>query len=195
MLISNESLVLGQWHSVTATRTGAQGILSVDNQSPVTGQSPPPLVGTTLDGDLWIGGYNMFMNISSLTGAQNGFSGCISSVALNGREVDLVIEAEQGFGVGQCNTSRCSGDPCQNGGSCVEAGTNFVCMCSAGYTGQLCAGEVQPCDGVVCQNGGTCITSADGTNFTCLCPLNRGGILCEDGELDTTALLTTASAH
>ena len=137
----------------------------------------------------------MFMNISSLTGAQNGFSGCISSVALNGREVDLVIEAEQGFGVGQCNTSRCSGDPCQNGGSCVEAGTNFVCMCSAGYTGQLCAGEVQPCDGVVCQNGGTCITSADGTNFTCLCPLNRGGILCEDGELDTTALLTTASAH
>ena len=48
MLISNESLVLGQWHSVTATRTGAQGILSVDNQSPVTGQSPPPLVGTTV---------------------------------------------------------------------------------------------------------------------------------------------------
>lgn len=160
-------------------------MLLVDNQPVVTGQTPSPIIGATLDGDLWLGGYVMFMNISSLTGTSVGFSGCLSSLTLNGREVELVMEAEHGFGVGQCNISRCSGSPCLNNGSCVEAGTNFICVCSGGYTGQLCASQVDPCNNVVCENGGTCQALLGDDNFECLCPLYKGGTLCEQGEVCT----------
>ena len=181
-LTSNASLELNYWHTVTVTRTGRQGMLSVDSQPQVTGESPGPLTGLQLGGRLWLGGYSMFMNISSLTGASAGFSGCISSLFLGSRQLDLVMEAEQGLGVGQCNVSMCDGNPCLNGGSCMETNTNFVCVCPASYTGPLCAAEADPCASIVCTNGGTCRNAANGVNFTCLCPLGRGGELCEEGK-------------
>ncbi len=32
----------------------------------------------------------------------------------------------------------CSQSSCQNGGTCQEQGSNAVCMCKPGFTGQRC---------------------------------------------------------
>jgi len=37
-----------------------------------------------------------------------------------------------------CTAGPCSPNPCQNGGTCVEAGTNFTCTCAMGWTGTTC---------------------------------------------------------
>lgn len=35
-------------------------------------------------------------------------------------------------------TNRCLGDPCQNGGECINAPLGFTCVCTEGYAGDLC---------------------------------------------------------
>lgn len=63
--------------------------------------------------------------------------------------------------------NNCESNPCQNGGSCFDNGTTFVCTCVAGFSGTMCETNVDECAVAPCQNGGTCM---DGVNsFTCDC--------------------------
>ncbi|XP_071322114.1 versican core protein [Trachinotus anak] len=71
----------------------------------------------------------------------------------------------------------CTTNVCQNGGSCYKRGTQNLCVCSPGYTGQLCETDVDECQSNPCLNGATCL---DGVNsFTCLCLPSYAGELCE----------------
>ena len=36
----------------------------------------------------------------------------------------------------------CQSNPCLNGGTCTIDGTDFVCSCIDGYTGQTCASKM-----------------------------------------------------
>ncbi|WAR25836.1 CO6A4-like protein [Mya arenaria] len=68
----------------------------------------------------------------------------------------------------------CVGNPCLNGGTCVDGVNSFSCTCAAGFTGAICNGPF--CMPNPCQNGGSC--SENGNGFTCACTVGFGGSTC-----------------
>lgn len=178
-------LELQAWHTVTITlEDSGSGALSVNNEERVFGVSTSPFNTLNVNSNLWLGGFTTFMDISSITGITQGLSGCVAFLSINNRPLDLIIDAEFGFGVSECNTSSCDGDPCFNDGVCIESGSSFVCECLTGYGGSLCATMEDPCvlGAQQCSTGSTCQITSDGFGFTCLCPLGREGDFCEQGE-------------
>lgn len=175
-------LELNAWYTVEISLEGGNATLSIDGQVPTF--AIPPFMFLTVHSNVWLGGYSNFINISSLTGTSQGFNGSMSLLEINGRMVDFILDAEFGFGVTQSETSTCAGDPCLNGGRCVEVGPSFVCECVGGYTGLLCGSVLEPCviGASLCALGSTCQANSNGINFTCLCPVGRGGDLCDQGE-------------
>lgn len=76
----------------------------------------------------------------------------------------------------------CDGNPCMNGGNCVDMGTEenpkqFTCACAEGYTGLTCQKRIDPCAEEPCQNGGIC--EPRGEHFHCSCSDRFKGRLCE----------------
>ncbi|XP_072310296.1 versican core protein [Eucyclogobius newberryi] len=71
----------------------------------------------------------------------------------------------------------CALSLCLNGGSCYKKGSENMCVCAPGYTGQRCETDVDECQSNPCLNGATCL---DGVNsVTCLCLPSYAGELCE----------------
>ncbi|PVD35719.1 hypothetical protein C0Q70_02682 [Pomacea canaliculata] len=73
-------------------------------------------------------------------------------------------------------TNYCKLSPCNNGGTCVETSSGFICKCAPGFGGDLCGQTVTPCGPSVCLNGGLCLS--DGANYYCSCPALYGGATC-----------------
>ena len=91
--------------------------------------------------------------------------------------------------------SPCSSNPCVNSGTCILNGnSNWVCVCSPGYTGKqiskidfrqfnfhfkfiglTCSYQIQVCYSNPCLNGGTC-TQSQVNRYACQCPPGISGI-------------------
>ena len=188
-LSSSQQITLDQWHIVTVNRTERVGFLRVDNQPLVTGQSLGTFTGLNIAGSMWLGGYNQFIVLSQFSGTNVGFSGCISSVSVKGTSLDLVMQAESGYGISECNVTLCKGNPCFNGATCVENANSFTCVCPPEFNGPLCAIQLMSCASSPCMNGGTCLEVMNGANFTCHCPLGYAGYFCEESKLSVHYLL------
>ena len=52
-----------------------------------------------------------------------------------------------GDGTGKCS-EYCAGNPCQNGGVCMDGTNNYICKCINGYSGTNC--DLDPCDSTNC---------------------------------------------
>lgn len=190
------SVSINVWHRVTAQIEMANGSLSIDDQDTVFGYNLSPFNTLNVHSSLWLGGYDTYYNISSITNVDAGLNGCISQLSINGRAIDLIQDAEFGFDVTQCDTSFCAGNPCFNGGSCIERGSTFVCVCAADYTGALCGSLVDPCveGALVCSAGATCVPGLNGTGFNCQCPLGSGGDYCDQGKTIVHAIILIGDA-
>ncbi|VDK72475.1 unnamed protein product [Litomosoides sigmodontis] len=70
-----------------------------------------------------------------------------------------------------------SNNLCENGGTCVNAGTNdYKCVCLNGYSGRNCATNEDDCIEHSCTPGSTCIDGI--AKYTCACPPGKIGLFC-----------------
>lgn len=70
----------------------------------------------------------------------------------------------------------CRSSPCLNGGTCVNTGDYYQCICRDGFEGNHCQEDVNDCVPQPCYNGGKCV---DGVNwFLCQCAAGFSGPDC-----------------
>lgn len=181
---SENEVELNTWHAVTATLSFGRGELTVDNEPLITGSSQSIFTVLDAQNSIWLGGYENFVDLTSISGTADGFNGCISSLTIDDSTLDLIIDADNGYDVTQCDTSSCTNAPCMNGGSCIEEGPSFVCVCPPGVVGILCSNMADRCltEPDLCAEGATCVNSEDGLTFFCLCPVGRDGERCDEGK-------------
>jgi len=57
--------------------------------------------------------------------------------------------------------------PCKNGGTCINAGNSYSCICRDGFRGVNCEEDADDCADSPCLNGGTCVDGAHWYRCTC----------------------------
>uniref|UniRef100_A0A671NA58 Contactin-associated protein-like 4 n=1 Tax=Sinocyclocheilus anshuiensis TaxID=1608454 RepID=A0A671NA58_9TELE len=126
-----------RWHHVRAERNVKEASLYVDHHPGAVQKAPADgHIHLQLNSQLFVGG---------TASRQKGFLGCIRSLKLNGKTLDLEERAEITPEVTPGCPGHCSsyGGLCQNHGSCVEDHSGFTCDCSlSAFTGTFCHKDV-----------------------------------------------------
>ncbi|KAJ3655012.1 hypothetical protein Zmor_014159 [Zophobas morio] len=170
---------------VQVGRSGRRAWLNVDNIGNVTGRSPGNLVQLDVSPTLYLGGHDS-LNFSTLPHdlpLHSGFSGCIFDVELVSGSIVIPLQGSRqtvGRGVGQCGTTECYEQSCQNGGICLHHASTFMCLCQDGWFGPLCTFKQNPCDSTnhKCSAGATCVPVM--SDYECDCPIGKSGKYCEN---------------
>jgi len=208
LLRSSQAITLGNWHKVTAKRYHADGILKLDNLSPVVGRAVGALGSLDVLQSAYVGAAPPAEDVDGGVAAAriilrdqlgledwaSGMRGCIRRLLVGRREVKLQAPSEplasRRVGLRECGRSPCEGAPCAGGdgrGTCQASadGSYFTCRCSSAYAGVRCetpAGEEAlasgVCDSSPCMGGAECISSPNG-DFQCRCPPGLSGQRCE----------------
>ncbi|XP_055079317.1 basement membrane-specific heparan sulfate proteoglycan core protein isoform X9 [Periophthalmus magnuspinnatus] len=102
----------GQWHKVTAVRTGKDGYIQIDGEPALHGQSKGKSLMVNTKGSIYLGGAP---DMSKLTGGKfsTGISGCVRNLSmLNAKpgqnpaqSIDLQTHAAHGVNVRPCSLS------------------------------------------------------------------------------------------
>uniref|UniRef100_A0A8C4Z9J1 Pikachurin n=1 Tax=Gadus morhua TaxID=8049 RepID=A0A8C4Z9J1_GADMO len=142
-LLSESSIVLGQWHAVTIFRDGMSGWLRLDNNTPVSGRSQGLYTKITFRSPLYVGGSPSAYWLLRATGTNRGFAGCVQSLSFNNKPMDIrpwpLGKALSGADIGECSDSVCDLVSCFNGGSCfANRADGYICLCQLGFRGTLC---------------------------------------------------------
>ncbi|XP_061458105.1 agrin isoform X2 [Rhineura floridana] len=192
ILTSRVPVEPGRWHQLIVNRNRRNGMLSVDGELHVNGESPSGTDGLNLDTDLFIGGApeDQIAAVAERTSVTAGLKGCIRLLDVNNQMYDLREKGSDvlyGSGVGECGNNPCHPNPCHHGGLChIKEAEMFHCECLNGYTGPTCADERNPCDPNPCHIAATCLVLPEG-GAKCECPMGREGEFCESvTELDQT---------
>eukprot|EP00118_Oscarella_pearsei_P022333 m.256247 g.256247 ORF g.256247 m.256247 type:complete len:297 (+) comp40400_c1_seq63:679-1569(+) len=189
-LNSTSRLAMNALHTLTFSHNRRRGTLVVNEEAPLTGQTPGSLIALNLlrPALLYIGGVP-----SSVTALPAGISstslrGCVTDFSINGRNVDLgsATVVRHGVARGHCDDS-CVGVACERGSDCVPdlERFDFACNCSLYFTGKLCDKIMDLCYDDFCSNEGNCHTSLSGLDSSlklepiCTCPDYTTGIRCE----------------
>ncbi|XP_072552989.1 basement membrane-specific heparan sulfate proteoglycan core protein [Salminus brasiliensis] len=108
-ILSRERVNDGQWHKITAVRTGKQGYIQVDGGTARRGQSQGKSIMVNTKGNIYLGGAP---DMAVLTGGKfsSGITGCVKNLSLinarpgdqPARPVDLQVHAEEGINVQRC---------------------------------------------------------------------------------------------
>uniref|UniRef100_A0A3B3DND2 Agrin n=1 Tax=Oryzias melastigma TaxID=30732 RepID=A0A3B3DND2_ORYME len=183
-LTSKVQVSQGHWHQVEVTRNRRAGVLSVDKEPDVHGESPQGTDGLNLDTELFIGGVTeeLKQDVAARTGVSTGLVGCIRMLDVNNRMLNLQEDGGDslfGSGVGECGNNPCQPNPCKNGALCqVKEAEMFQCKCSKGFWGSLCADVRDPCAPSKCHASSQCQVLPEG-GYKCVCPMGREGRHCE----------------
>lgn len=72
---------------------------------------------------------------------REGFLGCIRTLLLNGKLIDLKSYAQDGlYGISTDCSGRCDSNPCLNNGTCHERYDGYTCDCRfSSFKGPICA--------------------------------------------------------
>ncbi|XP_008068333.1 pikachurin isoform X3 [Carlito syrichta] len=143
IIISETKIKLGAWHTVMLYRDGQNGLLQLNNGTPVTGQSQGQYSKITFRTPLYLGGAPSAYWLVRATGTNRGFQGCVQSLAVNGRRIDTrpwpLGKALSGADVGECSSGICDEASCINGGTCTAIkADSYICLCPLGFKGRHC---------------------------------------------------------
>lgn len=180
VLKSKKKLVSNEWVRITATKSGQEGSLIINNEEPVKGTSPGTYIGLDLRSRLYLGGMDPDGRLPDDVDVQSGFHGCIAELKINMLSMDLTRDARETLEVRDCGeTNICNRHICKNGGTCLEGtALGYRCSCPASYTGEKCEVEINLClTQQPCRNNGVC--SVTSTGYRCDCPLGFMGKNCE----------------
>ncbi|XP_056009495.1 basement membrane-specific heparan sulfate proteoglycan core protein-like isoform X3 [Ostrea edulis] len=180
LMKSKKKLISNEWVRITATKSGQEGSLVINNEDPVKGTSPGTYIGLDLRTKLYLGGMDPDKKVPDDVEVKEGFYGCIAELKINMQSTDLTRDARETLDVRDCGeTDICNRYPCRNGGTC-QGGTavGYSCLCPASYTGKNCEVEINLClTQRPCRNNGAC--SVTNTGYRCDCPLGFMGKNCE----------------
>ncbi|XP_016079435.1 PREDICTED: pikachurin [Miniopterus natalensis] len=143
IIVSETKIKLGSWHTVTLYRDGLEGLLQLNNNTPVTGQSQGQYSKITFRTPLYLGGAPSTYWLVRATGTHRGFQGCVQALAVNGEKMDMrpwpLGRALSGADVGECSSGICDETSCVNGGTCAaNKADSYVCLCPLGFKGRHC---------------------------------------------------------
>ncbi|XP_035381867.1 pikachurin [Electrophorus electricus] len=142
-IVSQSSVVIGQWHIVSLFREGLNGWLQLDNDTPVSGRSQGQYTKITFRTPLYVGGAPTVDRLVRTVGINHGFRGCVQSLLINSKSTDLRPwphgNALSGADIGECNNSVCDEVNCVNGGVCFPTrADSCICLCPLGFRGDHC---------------------------------------------------------
>ena len=82
---------------------------------------------------------------------------------------DYYCRCKNGFNGPHCenNIDECAGDPCENGGLCIDGVAKFTCTCVDGYEGETCSINIDDCLNNPCGAHGSCTDNV--AHYTCTC--------------------------
>ncbi|KAH8243604.1 hypothetical protein KR032_008763 [Drosophila birchii] len=143
----------GDWHDLILRRNGRDAKVSVDG---VWNDFRTPGDGTILelDGHMYLGGVGPAYNSVAWPAAiwtatlRQGFVGCLRDLVLSGKAIDIAAFARVQDSASvkpSCHVQSnvCNGNPCLNGGTCLEGWNRPICDCSATlYGGPTCGREL-----------------------------------------------------
>uniref|UniRef100_A0A8D0GIY7 Pikachurin n=1 Tax=Sphenodon punctatus TaxID=8508 RepID=A0A8D0GIY7_SPHPU len=143
VITSGAKIKLGNWHSVTVYRDGLNGWLNVDNDAPATGTSQGQYSKITFRTPFYLGGAPSAYWLVRAAGTNRGFQGCVQSLIVNGRIIDMrpwpLGKALIGADVGECSSGICDEAACINGGTCTASKADtYICLCPLGFKGHHC---------------------------------------------------------
>ncbi|CAG2226950.1 Tenascin-R,Techylectin-5B,Fibrinogen C domain-containing protein 1-A,Fibrinogen C domain-containing protein 1,Fibrinogen C domain-containing protein 1-B,Ficolin-2,Tenascin,Ficolin-1,Microfibril-associated glycoprotein 4,Techylectin-5A [Mytilus edulis] len=85
----------------------------------------------------------------------------------------------------------CKDGHCYNGGTCIEVGESFKCLCPFGYNGSNCRNS--SCSTEPCLNNGSC--TVNGTSYVCSCQDGYNGTQCEETPCSNQPCLNNGSCE
>ncbi|XP_044537322.1 pikachurin [Gracilinanus agilis] len=143
IIISESKIKLGSWHTVSIYRDGLNGLLQVNNGTPVTGQSQGQYSKITFRTPFYLGGAPSAYWLVRATGTNRGFKGCVQSLAINGKKIDMrpwpLGKTLSGADIGECSSGICDEASCINGGTCTAVkADSYICLCPLGFKGRHC---------------------------------------------------------
>lgn len=145
MIRAEKPVTLGEWHTIKLQRHRKEGTMLVDGEGPYKGIADGRKQGLDMKSLLFVGGVPSSTIITKYAEINSGFVGCISRLVIGEKEIDLIGDQTNSFGITNCET--CAENPCNNGGVCQEAATKngYICLCRADYSGKHCDYVGQPC--------------------------------------------------
>uniref|UniRef100_UPI00358E6C03 protocadherin Fat 1-like isoform X2 n=1 Tax=Myxine glutinosa TaxID=7769 RepID=UPI00358E6C03 len=170
----------GSWHSLVLDLRGNTVHLVLDGQHEASGKAPGALNTLSLDSSLFFGA--QVYKSPNGERVELGLQGCLqllqlSSAAAVSQPAEVVGTMR---GCQEPGESICTGEPCQNGGSCtIGHHGGFRCVCPKPFVGALCEISSNPCASRPCLFGGRCVQR--GASFTCLCHGGYTGKRCQIG--------------
>ncbi|KAF5879784.1 pikachurin isoform X2, partial [Clarias magur] len=142
-IVSDSSVVIGLWHTVTLFRDGVNGWIQLDNNNPVSGRSLGHYSKITFRTPLFVGGAPSVYWLMKAVGTNHSFRGCVQRLSVNGRTTDLRPwpqgHALNGADIGECSSSVCEEVVCEHSGVCYPTRSDsYICLCPLGYGGVHC---------------------------------------------------------
>ncbi|EDV24298.1 uncharacterized protein TRIADDRAFT_57624 [Trichoplax adhaerens] len=171
----------GKWYHIVAKYERGWSSVVVNGGTPAFTFGSFLGKSTTIDLSSWIFLAGLSdLSLNPLFEVPYGFSGCISQLSFNNKQIDLSkpVESRQ---MDKCGAA-CEGDQvCRNGGTCQKFAQDesyFTCRCRDKYYGNYCekmySATTNPCSRSPCLNNGRCI--ANGKQHYCLCPMPYYGL-------------------